>query len=69
MKVVTVNAEINVVIEGSEEGGYFISCPSMPGCLSDANTIEDAMSNIEDAIRLYNRASTKAYIDSLESEK
>ena len=31
------------------EGGYAVSCPELPGCLSCGETIEDAIASIEDA--------------------
>jgi len=41
-----------VVIEEDEEvGGYVISCPSLPGCFSQGDTIEDALENIKEAIQ------------------
>lgn len=32
-----------------EEGGYAVSCPELPGCISCGDTIEETMANIEDA--------------------
>ena len=37
------------LIPDIEEGGYAISCPELPGCVSCGDTLEDAMENIEDA--------------------
>ncbi len=44
---------IKVVLEPSEEGGYTIYVPSLPGCVSEGETIEEALSNIQEAIELY----------------
>ena len=33
-----------------EDGGFVAECPSLPGCVSEGETIESAMSNIRDAI-------------------
>lgn len=33
----------------SQDGGYNISCPALPGCHSQGDTIEEAVSNIQDA--------------------
>ena len=41
-----------VVLKHSEEG-IAVSCPGLPGCWSQGNTEEEALSNIEDAIREY----------------
>lgn len=32
-----------------EEGGYAVSCPELPGCLSCGDTIEECIQSIEDA--------------------
>ena len=42
-----------VVLEPSEAGGYTVYVPSLPGCISEGETIEEALSNIEEAIKLY----------------
>ncbi len=41
-----------VILMASEEG-YSISCPSLPGCWSQGETEEEAIGNIQDAIREY----------------
>jgi antitoxin HicB len=33
----------------AEEGGYVIEIPDLPGCLSQGETTEEAIANIEDA--------------------
>lgn len=43
---------LKVVIEEDEEvGGYVVSCPSLPGCFSQGDTIEEALENIKEAIQ------------------
>ncbi|GGA59347.1 type II toxin-antitoxin system HicB family antitoxin [Okeania sp. KiyG1] len=44
---------IKVVLEPSEEGGYTVYVPSLPGCISEGETIEEALTNIQEAIELY----------------
>lgn len=39
------------LIEDTDEGGYVISFPELPGCLSLGETVEKAVSNGEDARR------------------
>jgi len=41
-----------VFIEPDENGGYVVSCPSLPGCYSQGATIEEALKNIKEAIAL-----------------
>ena len=44
---------LKVILERSEEGGYTIYVPSLPGCISEGETTEDALTNIREAIELY----------------
>jgi predicted RNase H-like HicB family nuclease len=41
-----------IVLQKSEEG-YSVSCPGLPGCWSQGETEEEAIENIQDAIREY----------------
>ena len=41
-----------ILLEKSEEG-YSVSCPGLPGCWSQGKTEDEAMENIQDAIREY----------------
>ncbi|MFB3882129.1 MAG: type II toxin-antitoxin system HicB family antitoxin [Armatimonadota bacterium] len=41
------------ILEPSEEGGYTALVPSLPGCISEGDTAEEAMDNIREAIELY----------------
>lgn len=41
------------VVQPSEGGGYTVYVPSLPGCISEGETVEEALSNIEEAIKLY----------------
>ena len=42
-----------VILEKSDEGGYTAYVPSLPGCISEGETKEDALKNIKEAIELY----------------
>ncbi len=42
-----------VVLEPSDEGGFTIYIPSLPGCISEGETVEEALKNIEEAAELY----------------
>ena len=41
-----------VILEPDPTGGYVVSCPSLPGCYSQGETIEEALENIKEAILL-----------------
>lgn len=44
---------IKVILEPSEEGGYTVTAPSLPGCISEGDTRKEALKNIREAIELY----------------
>lgn len=45
--------KIRIVLEPSDEGGYSAFVPSLPGCISEGDTREEALKNIREAIELY----------------
>jgi predicted RNase H-like HicB family nuclease len=45
-----------VVLYPGEDGYWVVECPSLPGCISQGHTKEDAIINIKDAISLYEEA-------------
>ncbi len=49
----SISMKLNVILEPSDEGGYTVYVPSLPGCISEGDNIEDALNNIKEAIELY----------------
>jgi predicted RNase H-like HicB family nuclease len=45
--------KLKVILEASAEGGYTAVVPSLPGCVSEGDTRDEALSNIREAIDLY----------------
>jgi predicted RNase H-like HicB family nuclease len=45
--------KIKVILEPSEEGGYTVYAPSLPGCISEGDSEAEALTNIKEAIELY----------------
>jgi predicted RNase H-like HicB family nuclease len=45
--------KFRVLIEPDEDGVFVAECPSLPGCISQGKTREEAMANIRDAIQGY----------------
>ncbi len=41
----------NVTIDRDEDGVWIVECPSIPGCVSQGGSKEEALGNIKDAIR------------------
>ena len=44
--------KFNVTLDRDEDGVWIVQCPAIPGCVSQGGTREEALENIEDAIRL-----------------
>lgn len=45
--------EIKIMLEEAEEGGYTVHVPSLPGCISEGDSVEESIKNIKEAIELY----------------
>ena len=41
------------IFEPAVEGGYTVTVPALPGCISEGNSFKDATMNIREAIELY----------------
>ena len=53
--------KFRVHLEADEEGVFVATCPSLPGCVSQGKTKEEAIANIKEA--------TRGYIAALEQDK
>ena len=42
----------NVTIDRDEDGYWIVECPSIPGCISQGDTRDEALANIKDAIKI-----------------
>jgi predicted RNase H-like HicB family nuclease len=42
--------KFNVTLDRDEDGVWIVECPSIPGCVSQGQTREEALENIKDAI-------------------
>jgi predicted RNase H-like HicB family nuclease len=41
------------VFAPAEEGGFTVTVPALPGCVSEGDTFEEAQENIREALELY----------------
>jgi len=53
--------EYTVLVYKAEEGGYWAEVPSLPGCYSQGETVEETMINVKEAV--------ETHILALEDEK
>ena len=60
--------KLTIVLEPQEEGGFTAYVPSLPGCISEGDTKEDAIKNIKEAVELYLEADTNELVE-FEGEK
>jgi predicted RNase H-like HicB family nuclease len=42
-----------VILQKEEDGGYVATVPVLPGCVSQGDTRQEALKNIEEAIEVY----------------
>jgi antitoxin HicB len=52
--------QYTVLFEPAEEGGYIVTCPALPGLVTEGDTLTEARAMAADAIR--------AYLDSLRKD-
>ncbi len=45
--------KLKIVLEPSDEGGFTVFVPSLPGCVSEGETREEALANIREALELH----------------
>jgi len=45
--------KFKVVVSKGMDSGYIVEVPSLPGCFSQGDTIEEALEHIHEAIKLY----------------
>lgn len=45
--------KLRIVLEPSEDGGFTVFVPTLPGCISEGGSEEEALRNIREAIELY----------------
>lgn len=45
--------KLKVILREKRGGGYTVFAPSLPGCVSEGDTREQAIANIKEAVELY----------------
>ena len=57
--------ELPVILTPDEDGGFVVECPVIPGCISQGDTRDEALTNIREAIDAYFDAAEKPAITRL----
>lgn len=55
--------KLTIVLEPQDEGGFTAYVPSLPGCISEGDTKEEAIKNIKEAVELYLEADTNELVE------
>ncbi len=55
--------DYKIVFETSDEGGFTVYMPSLPGCISEGETIQEELESIREAINLYQQPLEDGKID------
>ena len=45
--------QYTAIFEAQPDGGYHASCPALPGCHSEGDTLDESIVNIREAITVY----------------
>jgi len=45
--------KLKIALEPSDEGGYTAYVPTLPGCISEGDSRDEALRNVREAIELY----------------
>ena len=43
----------SIVVDPDPEGGFTVTVPSLPGCITQGETLEECVANAKEAIALY----------------
>jgi len=55
--------KFKVVVREGMDFGYIVDVPSLPGCFSQGDTVDEALANIKEAIELYIEDMSKEEIE------
>lgn len=58
-----VEGKVRYRFEEAEEGGYTAMVPDLPGCISEGDTLDEALANIREALALYVEGSIEAGLE------
>lgn len=44
---------VKIVVHAAEEGGYWAEVPALPGCVTQADSIDDLLVNMREAVQAW----------------
>jgi antitoxin HicB len=47
------NLTYKILLHKAEEGGYTVTVPALPGCITEGDNIDEALAKAKEAIELY----------------
>ena len=59
---------LKVIVRPESEGGYSVSVPSLPGCHSQGETLEEALANVKEAAELWLEVAGESAADQARDE-
>ena len=58
--------KLKAIVHEAEEGGFWAEVPALPGCVTQADTLEDLQKNLQEAIIGWLQAGDASYDSSKE---
>ncbi|EAW36662.1 type II toxin-antitoxin system HicB family antitoxin [Lyngbya sp. PCC 8106] len=60
--------QIKAVIHTAEEGGYWAEVPALPGCITEGDTMEEVLTNLQDGIEGWLEVASNSYTPEPDSQ-
>jgi predicted RNase H-like HicB family nuclease len=60
--------KIKAVIHPAEEGGYWAEVPALPGCITEGDTMDEVLANLQDAIEGWLEVANSKEFDETEAQ-
>ena len=59
---------VKAIVHKAEEGGFWAEVPSLPGCATQGETLEEVSKNLKEAIELWLEAGSPETVPNLEDQ-
>ena len=61
--------QYTAVFELNEGGGYTVTVPALPGCITEGDTFEEAAKNVKEAATLYLETVPPSWLDEIKNSE